>query len=42
MNAGLLKEDRVEKFKEMLELSERYKHKNQNDFFLSEFVNASQ
>ena len=29
MNAGELKEDRVEKFKDLLELGERYKHKNQ-------------
>lgn len=29
MNAGELKEDRVEKFKELLELMEQYKRKNQ-------------
>ena len=29
MNAGELKEERVEKFKDLLELGERYKHKNQ-------------
>lgn len=29
MNAGEMPEDRVEKFKELLALSERYKHKNQ-------------
>ena len=28
-SAGLLKEERIEKFKELLELGERYKHKNQ-------------
>ena len=28
-SVGLLKEDRVEKFKELMELSERYKRKNQ-------------
>lgn len=27
--AGVLKEDRLEMFKELMELSERYKHKNQ-------------
>lgn len=29
MNAGELKKDRVEKFKELLELCEEYKRKNQ-------------
>lgn len=29
MNAGQMKEGRVEKFKELLELIERYKHVNQ-------------
>lgn len=29
LNAGSLKEDRVEKFKELLELCEQYKHVNQ-------------
>lgn len=29
MNAGELKEERVEKFKELLELGERYRRKNQ-------------
>lgn len=29
LNAGELKEDRMEKFKELLDLSERYKHVNQ-------------
>ena len=29
MNAGELKQDRVERFKELLRLSERYKRKNQ-------------
>lgn len=29
LNAGTLKEDRVEKFKELLELMEKYKRKNQ-------------
>lgn len=29
MNAGMLKPERVEKFKELLALSEQYKHKNQ-------------
>jgi hypothetical protein len=29
MNAGELKEERVEKFKRLLELSEKYKHVNQ-------------
>lgn len=29
MNAGELKEDRVERFEELLELSEQYKRKNQ-------------
>ena len=29
MNAGTMPEDRVGKFKELLELSERYKRKNQ-------------
>lgn len=29
LNAGELKEDRIEKFKELLELGERYKHVNQ-------------
>ena len=29
MNAGTLKPERVEKFKELLALSEQYKHKNQ-------------
>lgn len=29
MNAGKMKEERVEKFRELLELSERYKHLNQ-------------
>jgi hypothetical protein len=29
MNAGELKEDRVEKFEKLLELGERYKHVNQ-------------
>ena len=29
MNAGTMKRDRVEKFKELLALSEQYKHKNQ-------------
>jgi len=29
MNAGTLKSERVEKFKELLALSEQYKHKNQ-------------
>lgn len=29
MNAGELKEERVEKFKELLELGEKYKRKNQ-------------
>lgn len=29
MNAGTLKEDRVERFKELLELMEKYKRKNQ-------------
>ena len=29
MNAGELKPDRVEKFKELLELTEQYKRKNQ-------------
>lgn len=28
-SAGLLKEDRVEKFKELMELSEKYRHVNQ-------------
>lgn len=28
-SVGLLKEDRVEKFKELMELSEKYKRKNQ-------------
>lgn len=27
--AGMLKEDRVEKFKVLMELSEKYRHKNQ-------------
>ena len=27
--AGILKEERVDKFKELLSLSEKYKHKNQ-------------
>lgn len=27
--AGVLKEDRIEKFKELIELSEKYKRKNQ-------------
>ena len=29
MNAGEMKEERVEKFKRLLELSERYRRKNQ-------------
>ena len=29
MNAGLLKPERVEKFKELLELTEQYRRKNQ-------------
>ena len=29
LNAGTLKEDRVERFKELLELMEKYKRKNQ-------------
>ena len=29
INAGTLKEDRVERFKELLELMEKYKRKNQ-------------
>lgn len=29
MNAGTLKPERVERFKELLALSEQYKHKNQ-------------
>ena len=29
LNAGTLKPERVEKFKEMLELGEKYRHKNQ-------------
>lgn len=29
--AGFLKEDRVEKFKVLMELSEKYRHKNQYD-----------
>ena len=29
MNAGEMPEDRIEKFKELLELCEQYKHKNQ-------------
>ena len=29
MNAGVLKEDRIEKFKALIELSEKYKRKNQ-------------
>ena len=29
MNVGELKEERVEKFKEMLEIGEKYKHINQ-------------
>lgn len=29
LNAGTLKPDRVEKFMELLALSEKYKHKNQ-------------
>lgn len=29
LNAGTLKPERVEKFKELLALSEQYKHKNQ-------------
>jgi len=29
INAGELKEDRVEKFKELLEVGEKYKRKNQ-------------
>lgn len=29
MNAGELKEERVDKFKRLLELSEKHKHKNQ-------------
>lgn len=29
MNAGVLKPDRVDKFKELLELTEQYKRKNQ-------------
>ena len=29
MNAGTLKSERVEKFKELLALCEQYKHKNQ-------------
>ena len=29
MNAGELKEERVEKFKELLEIAEQYKRKNQ-------------
>lgn len=29
MNAGTMKPERVEKFKELLALSEQYKHKNQ-------------
>ena len=28
-NAGELKPDRIEKFKDLLELGEKYKHKNQ-------------
>lgn len=28
-NAGELKQERVERFQELLELSERYRHKNQ-------------
>ena len=31
MNAGELKSDRIEKFKELLELGEKYKRKNQYD-----------
>jgi len=30
MNAGEMPEDRIEKFKELLELCEKYKHVNQN------------
>ena len=29
LNAGKLKEKRVEKFRKLLEMAERYKHKNQ-------------
>lgn len=29
MNAGALKPERIEKFNELLELGEKYKHKNQ-------------
>lgn len=29
VNAGALKPERLERFKELLELGERYKHKNQ-------------
>ena len=29
MNAGKLKEERIEKFKKLLEMTERYKHVNQ-------------
>ena len=29
MNAGVLKEYRIERFNELLELGEKYKHKNQ-------------
>lgn len=29
MNAGTMKQERVEKFKELLALCEQYKHKNQ-------------
>ena len=29
LNAGKMKSDRVEKFKELLSLTEQYKHKNQ-------------
>ena len=29
MNAGEMKEERIEKFKELLALAERYHHKNQ-------------
>ena len=29
LNAGNMKEERVEKFKELLQLGEKYRHKNQ-------------
>ena len=29
LNAGKLKEKRVEKFRKLLEMAERYRHKNQ-------------